>query len=159
MKRENIGICSSRKRNGLLNKKGLPAMGTYQPSPKLLRTNTGNHCCRRREVVLPELSEKASGGGRVRKDFRASYAYELRRASKYPPTLFSRQTLFPSFQRERRVSSESAQEGPAEPCQTSRNTRRLLLGSWWASVPHPAERMAPKQKTILTYYLLVWSTL
>lgn len=60
--------------------------------------------------MLPELSEKASGGGRVRKDFRTSYAYELRRTSKYPPTLFSRQTLFPSFQSERRVSSEPASE-------------------------------------------------
>lgn len=57
------------------------------------------------------------------------------------------------------VSSESVQEEPAEPCQTSRNTRQLLLGSWWALVRHPAERTAPKQKTILTYYLLVWSTL
>lgn len=57
----------------------------------------GNHPWKRGEV-MPELSEKASGGGRVRKDFRTSYAYEMRRTSKYPPTLFSRQTLFPSFQ-------------------------------------------------------------
>lgn len=72
----------------------------------------GNHPWKRGEAVLPELSEKASGGGRVRKDFRTSYAYELRRTSKYPPTLFSRQTPFPSFRWEHQASSEPAWEGP-----------------------------------------------
>lgn len=70
--------------------------------------------------MLPELSEKASGGGRVRKDFRTSYAYELRRTSKYPPTLFSRQTLFPSFQRERQSPVNLPRKGLAECCQSSR---------------------------------------
>ena len=80
----------------------------------------GNNSWRREAAMLPELSQKASGGGRVRKDFRTSYAYELRRISKYPPTLFSRQTLFPSFQRERQSPVYRPRKGPAEHCQSSR---------------------------------------
>lgn len=69
----------------------------------------------------PELSEKASGGGRVRKDFRTSYAYELRRTSEYPPTPFSRQTLS-KFSARAYVSSESAQEGPGQALPTRLGT-------------------------------------
>ena len=56
----------------------------------------------------------------MRKDFRTCYAYELRRTSKYPPTLFSRQTLFPSFQQERQSPVNLPRKGPAECCQSSR---------------------------------------
>lgn len=93
----------------------------------------GNHSWRRGETVLLELSEKASGGGRVRKDFRTSYAYELRRKSKYPPTLFSRQSLFPSFQRELQSAVNLPRKGLAKHCQSSRKHQAacawLLMGS------------------------------
>lgn len=113
----------------------------------------------RREAVLPELSEKASGGGRVRKDFRTSYAYELRRTSKYPPTLFSRQTLFPSFQRERQSPVNLPRKGPAECCQSSRKHQAACAPLQMGFGPTPRGEEGSQVENNPNYYLLVWSVL